>query len=124
MWIAFTIAAFSLLNVGLAKIDAILIFNSKSIKHGINGLVYLSILTVPYFIFHNYWLMAVLLFDRLLFFNLFLSHFRGVGWLYMPLNPKSIVDKVARIIFYNNGALMYLVYAVIFISLIIVEFLN
>ena len=118
MWIAFTIAAFSLLNVGLAKIDAILIFNSKSIKHGINGLVYLSILTVPYFIFHNYWLMAVLLFDRLLFFNLFLSHFRGVGWLYMPLNPKSIVDKIAKFFFGTNGLKMYLTYLVVFIILI------
>ena len=123
MWIAVTIALFSLLNIGLAKIDATLIFNSKRIKHGINGLVYLSIILVPYFIFKNYWLIAALLFDRLLFFNLFLSYFRGVGWLYMPLNPKSIVDKIARIIFYNNGALMYLVYLIILSSLILICYL-
>ena len=118
MYLAFTIAAFSLLNIGLAKIDATLIFNSKSIKHGINSLVYLSILTVPYFAFHNYWLMAVLLFDRLLFFNLFLSHFRGVGWLYMPKEPKSITDKIAKFFFGMDGGKMYLAYLIIFLILI------
>lgn len=123
MGVAVTIVLFSLLNIGLAKIDATLIFNSKTIKHGINGLVYSLIIAIPYFIFKDYWLIAVLLFDRLLFFNLFLSHFRGVGWLYMPLNPKSITDKIARIIFYNNGALMYLVYFIVLLSLILICYL-
>ena len=118
MWVTFTIVAFSLLNIGLAKIDATLIFNSKRIKHGINGLVYISILAVPYFVFHNYWLMAVLLFDRLLFFNLFLSHFRGVGWLYMPLNPDAISDKIAKFIFGMDAGKMYLTYIVLFLILI------
>ena len=124
MWIAFTIVAFSLLNIGLAKIDATLIFNSKRIKHGINGLVYISILAVPYFVFHNYWLVAVLLFDRLLFFNLFLSYFRGVGWLYMPLKPDAISDKIAKFIFGTKGLLMYVTYGVIFIALSLWVLLN
>jgi hypothetical protein len=118
MWITFTIVAFSLLNIGLAKIDATLIFNSKRIKHGINGLVYLSILAVPYFVFHNYWLVAVLLFDRLLFFNLFLSYFRGVGWLYIDQDPEAITDKIAKFIFGTKGFLMYITYLCIFIILI------
>jgi hypothetical protein len=124
MWIAFTIVAFSLLNIGLAKIDATLIFNSKIIKHGINGLVYLSILAVPYFVFHNYWLVAVLLFDRLLFFNLFLSYFRGIGWLYIDQDPEAITDKIAKFIFGTKGLLMYVVYGIIFITLSLLVLLN
>ena len=122
MWEAITIVAFSLINILSAKIDSGIILDGKRIYHALNGIVYLALISIAYLLFHNYWLVAVLLFDRLLFFNISLSFFRHLSWDYMPQKPKSIVDKISRIIFYNNGALMYLVYAIVFISLIVICF--
>ena len=119
----YTIIAISILNVVLAFIDAHKIVKGKVINHIINGAIYACIIFVPYFLFHNWLLIAALLFNRLLFFNIFLSLFRGKKWDYIPLQPISITDKWAKKVFDDNGQLMYGVYAVIFAVLIIFSFL-
>jgi len=71
------------------------------------------------------WLIFALLFNRLLVFNIFLSLFRGLDWDYVtPENPpKSIIDRIAKMVFGMNGKLMYGVYSIVFIVLIIIIFI-
>jgi len=119
-----TLIIFSVVNILLADADANLIIKGKWIKHGINGLVYAAMLAVPYFIFHNYWLMAALLMNRLLFFNIFLSLFRKLDWDYMSEYPKAITDKIQKFIFGTHGKAMYAIYFIIFTLLIYLSYAN
>src|SRR5215207_9934883 len=117
-----TLAIFFLLNIGLAFFDAHKIVKGKWIKHGVNGLVYIAMLAVPFFVFNNWWLILSLLFIRLIVFNIFLSLFRGLSWDYMPLMPASIVDKLAKKVFGTNGLVMYSIYTLLFITTLIIIF--
>ena len=109
------IILFILINIALAQWDADLIKVGKRIRHGINAYTYLLLISTVFFFTKNYWLISALIFVRLLFFNIFLNHFRGVGILYMSKNPKSITDKIANFIFFKNSIAMYLVYLSILI---------
>ena len=122
MWQAITIAAFALINVMLAYVDSKIIFRGGKILHGINGLVYCGLVAGMWFIFHNVWLCAALLVERLLFFNIALSLFRQLDWDYVSPERKSVVDKVAHWLFGDSGAMMYMVYAIVFIALTIISF--
>lgn len=110
-----TIPIFTVINIVLGFIDSRLIGKRRKILHGINGLIYLSMVVTPVLIFHNYWLIGSLLFDRLLFFNIPLSLFRGKEWNYISPAPKAITDRLAKAVFGNRGTLMYGVYLVLFI---------
>ena len=118
-----TLTIFTIINIFLAQLDSRKIGEHKVIKHGLNGLVYAAILAVPYFLFHNLWLIGALLFNRLLVFNISLSVFRGLKWDYISHEPKAITDKIAKAIFGNNGMLMYGVYLLIFTGFIIKLFI-
>lgn len=118
-----TIILFTLANILLAFLDAHKIIKGNTIKHGINAAIYVAMVAVPYFIFHNYFLIAALLFNRLIFFNAALSLFRGLNIFYMPLSPASFVDKLAKRVFGVNGKLMYAVYTGVFIILTVISFI-
>lgn len=118
-----TITIFTIVNIFLAQLDSRKIGENKLIKHGLNGLVYVAILAVPYFLFSNYWLIGALLFNRLLVFNIALSVFRGLKWDYISPAPKAITDKLAKAVFGNNGTLMYGVYLLVFAGFIIKLFI-
>jgi len=120
-----TLLIFSVLNIALAFIDAYKIFKGNTINHVINAAVYIAMVAVSFFIFHNVWLIFALLFNRLLVFNITLSLFRGLDWDYVtPENPpKSIIDRIAKMVFGMNGKLMYGVYSIVFIVLIIIIFI-
>jgi len=118
-----TIVIFSLINIILAYIDSHKILNSKSIKHGINALFYLSMILVPFLIFGNYFLITCLLFNRLVFFNISLSLFRKLKWDYIPTDPASIIDKISKSIFGVNGKIMYFTYSLLFIIFVVFSFL-
>ena len=120
-----TLLIFAVLNISLAFIDAHKIFKGNTINHVINAAVYIAMVAVSFFIFHNVWLIIALLFNRLLVFNIALSLFRGLNWDYVtPENPpKSIIDRIAKMVFGMNGKLMYGVYAAVFIVLIIIIFI-
>jgi hypothetical protein len=115
MWQWLTILLFAIANIFLAKVDFKIIALHYFIKHGINGLVYSFMLLVPYLVFKNYWLLAALLFTRLLVFNIGLSRFRKLKWDYVSPERKSIVDRIAFFFFRYNGKLMYAVYALAFV---------
>lgn len=117
-----TLLIFAVINVALAFVDAHKILKGKWILHGVNAAVYIAMCAGAWFLFKNIWLIAALLFNRLLVFNIALSLFRGLKWDYMPITPLSITDKLAKKVFGINGKLMYAVYAVIFIALIIITF--
>lgn len=114
---------FTLVNIVLAFIDAHKIIKSKVINHFLNGAVYLALVAVPVFILKDYWLIPELLLNRLLFFNIPLSKFRGLKWDYVSKDPASITDKAAKAIFGMNGKLMYGFYAVLLIGLIVKSYL-
>jgi hypothetical protein len=137
-----TILIFSVINVLLAKFDQKLIAKQTLIKHGINGLVYMAILALPYVLFHDFdkklnlggyimdfitndlCFVGALLFNRLIVFNISLNLLRTdviIRWDYIPLRPKSIVDKIGKFFFGLNGKLMYIVYSAIFIALVILS---
>ncbi len=118
-----TITIFIFINLLLALIDSRLIGKKRKILHGFNALAYIGMLAIPYFSFHNYWLIAVLLFERLLIFNISLSLFRGLNWAYISPDPNAITDKIAKKIFSKNGKVMYSVYFLIFIAITIKCFL-
>ncbi len=118
-----TLFIFAIINLILAFIDAHRIVKSKVILHGLNGLIYAAMVAVPYFLFHNMWLIASLLLLRLIVFNIMLSLFRGFDWDYMPLNPVSITDKIANKIFDGHGLIMYSVYALLFIVTLVIIFI-
>lgn len=118
-----TIAIFTLVNIILSFTDAHKIIKGTTINHVLNAAIYTAIVIVPFFVFHNWLLIAALLFNRLLFFNIFLSLFRGKKWDYIPLQPVSYTDRMAKLVFNDNGQLMYGVYAVIFVVLIIFSYM-
>jgi len=118
-----TLILFTVANIVLAFIDAHKILKSKTINHVVNAAIYIALVAVPYFIFHNYFLIAALLFNRLIFFNMFLSLFRGLPAFYMPKHPASFVDRLANSVFGTNGKKMYAVYAGLFIVLTVISFI-
>lgn len=115
-----TLLIFAVINVALAFVDAHKILKGKWILHGVNAAVYIAMCAGAWLLFKNIWLIAALLFTRLIVFNIALSLFRGLKWSYMPITPLSITDKLAKKVFGMNGKLMYAVYAVIFIALLII----
>lgn len=118
-----TLILFTLANIALAFVDAHKIIKGKTINHILNAAIYVGMVAIPYFVFHNYFLIAALLFNRLIFFNMFLSLFRGLPAFYMPLKPLSITDILAKKVFGINGKLMYSIYAGVFIILTVISFL-
>jgi hypothetical protein len=120
-----TLIIFTLLNIGLAYIDSKQFAKGKTVSHILNGLEIIAILLIPYFLFHNWWLIAALLFNRLLIFNISLSLFQGKKWNYITpeIKPASIIDRLAKMVFGMRGTLMYLIYFIIFILLLIKTFI-
>lgn len=118
-----TLVIFFLINVALAQYDAGRIKKGGWIYHGINWAVYIAMIAVPWYFFRDWWLVAALLFERLLVFNIALSLYRKLPFDYVSPNPKSIIDRMAKAVFGNNGKLMYAVYLLCFAILIYKTFL-
>ena len=120
-----TLILFTLANIILAYIDSKQFAKGKTISHILNGIEITAVLTIPYFLFHNWWLIGSLLFNRLLSFNISLSLFRGKKWNYITPDPKpdSWIDRIAKWIFGMRGTLMYSIYLIIFIILLIKTFI-
>lgn len=106
---------FTVLNLILAFIDSRIIADKHKVLHGLNGLVYLTLVAGAVWYTGNYWLIAALLLCRLVVFNISLSLFRGLAWNYISPSPAAITDKIAKAVFGNRGTLMYLTYTVLFI---------
>lgn len=114
---------FTIINISHAHWDAERIEKGKWIKHGINAAVYLCIVYVPYHFFNDWWLVGLLLVNRLIAFNIALNLYRDLPFDYVPKKPAAITDKIAFFVFGKNGTLMYAVYLGIFILLFCKVFL-
>lgn len=112
---------FIITNIVLAFIDAHKIIKSRTVNHTLNALVYLGFLSIPFYLFKDYWMIGALLFVRLTVFNIALSLFRGKKWDYISPMPAAVTDRIAGKIFGNNGKLMYVVYSILLISLIVIS---
>jgi hypothetical protein len=113
------LAFFIFLNIVLAKFDASRIERGKRIKHGINGLIYAVVTLAAFFISKSIFLIPVILFTRLIVFNIALSEFRGFKWYYISTERKSVIDNFVYKIFGSNGRLMYQTYITLLIVLLI-----
>ena len=100
----------------LANINAHLIKDGKKIYHWANGLLHLT----SAFIFSLlYWWPGaiIILCNSRLFFDLLLNIFRGLPIDYVPVKPKSWIDKAEKWIFGKNGILPKVIYLIVSISL-------
>lgn len=116
-----TILIFTLLNIFLAQHDANRIKKGKRIYHGVNGAIYIVLLSIQHYIFADWYLTAALCVNRLLTFNISLSLYRGNDWDYLSPEPKSITDKIAKWVF-KKGIVMYGLYSVLFVFLLYMTF--
>ena len=96
MIIPLTIAVITIANITFAQIDATRISKGKRIKHGINGLIYASLLGIVYLLSHSFLLVNVCLWLRLVVFNISLNLFRKLPVFYISPDPKSIIDKAVK----------------------------
>lgn len=124
----FTIAGFAVVNKWLAWLDARKIGNKKTIKHGINGAVYVALCGVCFWLYplwanlYQFINMILILFlVRQLVFDTFLNHYRNLDFFYVSKVPKSIIDRIENKIFGLNGALQFVVYIILWLILFIVQ---
>jgi hypothetical protein len=103
-----------------AWLNAKWIEKNKRIYHGINGAIH--IIAAGAFAYYTEWynFLTTLLIARL-FFDVSLNLFRGLRINYVPLNPKSIVDKLEQKVFGKDGYTPKIIYLVLIISIFIYE---
>lgn len=101
----------------LAYINYRVIVADKQVYHWLNGLVHLVCWATVYLLTHNWILMIALPFIARLFFDTMLNLFRGLPLDYVPKKPKSVIDKLEKSVFDNNGVLPRAIYLVVIIVL-------
>ena len=108
------IALYIVVNLVLAKIDAIKIKRKIHIKHGINALIYLVLIAPTFFISWSYPIGMLAL--RRIVFDTGLNLFRGLPFDYISATTTSIVDRVSYDFQKEWG---YFAYYMIFLVIII-----
>lgn len=111
------IFGYLLLVVVLAYDNAKRIDNDKNIKHWLNGLAHLSMAGILYFV--DWRLSVALLLLVRVVFDSALNLFRGLSFGYVSPKPASLVDKIEKKIFKNNGYMPKLIYIIIALCLLI-----
>jgi uncharacterized membrane protein len=84
---------FVILNMVLAYFDANKIKQNTRIYHGINGLVYMALLTLAYLLTSNWLLIAGLTILRIPVFNTALNYFRDKELTHISKHTTSIIDQ-------------------------------
>lgn len=103
--------------IGLAAYNNDLIRDGKRIYHAINGAIHLTAaILIGYFTNWQHGL-AVLFIARL-FFDVSLNIMRGLAIDYVSPKPKSIVDRIEKWAFRNNGIVPKILYAFIIVILL------
>jgi hypothetical protein len=90
--------AIILLNGILALIDSNKIKKGEHIYHGINGLVYGTVIGIVYLISRDILMCMGLLLIRIPVFNTSLNYFRGLSLTYLSDTTTSIIDKITNFI--------------------------
>lgn len=99
---------FAYLNTGWIK-------DGKKIEHAWNGLLHIVFAAAAYWAFDWEAIIISLLNGRVVF-DLALNKFRGLELDYVSKSPKSIIDRIERKIFGDDGVLPKIVY--VFISIV------
>lgn len=117
--IYYLITYYALFCIGFAYLNARWILNDKKIKHGLNGAIHLILAIGIAYLTKWYHFFTVVLMARVLF-DWSLNLFRHLSLSYVPLNPKSIMDKIEKKLFGNDGITPKLVYILLIIILLTV----
>lgn len=91
-------SVFALINIGLAAFDANRIKKHLRIHHGINGLVYLALLSGVFLVTRSWTLILGLALLRITVFNTTLNYFRGLKLTYISESTTSIIDQITNFI--------------------------
>lgn len=87
---------FTAANLLLAYHDARRIKQDSRIYHGLNGLVYIGLLTLAYLLTGDWVLITGLTILRIPAFNTALNYFRGKELTYLSKSTTSIVDQATN----------------------------
>lgn len=87
--------------IWFAMYNAHRIIHDQRIYHGLNGALHIVAAVATAFTFH-WWDGITMLFVARIFFDTALNYFRFGRINYVPLNPKSWVDKVEKKLFKNK----------------------
>lgn len=106
--------------IALAWLNYYLIeVKDKRIYHSINGAIHILAAAAGWYLFS--WEVGVaILFIARLFFDVSLNLFRGKPVDYVSPSPKSIVDKLEKKIFGQDGITPKIIYTICLIVLILV----
>ncbi len=107
---------YGLFCIWFAWLNAKWIKAEKRIYHGWNGLLHLAAAGLIFYFFGWKYGVATLFVTRLIF-DTSLNLFRDLPIDYVPVAPKSIVDKVEKFIFKSNGLLPKILYLLIIVIL-------
>ncbi len=111
--------AYALFCVAFAWLNSFLIKKGKRIYHALNGLLHITAAVAGWY-FWGWQIGLAILFVARLFFDVALNIFRGLPIDYISANPKSIIDKLEKKIFNNDGIMPKLIYLAI---IILIQFL-
>lgn len=91
-----------LICIAFAGLNAAWIQDGKKIKHGWNGLLHITVAAVAWWIYA--WpVFIIILCNTNVVFNISLALFRGKHPFYVSPKPVSIIDKIEKMWFGNNG---------------------
>jgi len=108
---------YALVCVQLAWLNSDLIKRGRRIYHALNGLLHLVAAAVGWYYFSWQIGVAILPMARVVF-DVSLNLFRGLGIDYVSPSPKSVIDKLEKKVFKNNGIVPKLIYLIIVIALV------
>lgn len=115
--------AYIIFCVILAHVNFVMIGKDKKPNHWLNGLIHLTMAAVCYFVFWKPGAIIILCNARV-FFDATLNYLRFGRINYVSLSPSSLIDKIERKIFGNDGYAPKIIYLLISISLNVIYYLK
>jgi hypothetical protein len=113
---------YAVICVAFAYLNKRWIDQDKKILHGLNGLLHIVAAVVAWWLF-DWMVFVIILCEARIVFDISLNKFRGLEFDYVPIKPKSIVDKLERKIFDEDGVSPKIVYAFFALGLNLIHFL-
>lgn len=93
---------YAIICIGLAYWNYKIIEADKKIFHGLNGAIHFFLWMLSTYLSTWQILIAMPFIGRLVF-DWALNSFRGLHPSYVPVDPKSIIDKIEKKVFGNDG---------------------
>ena len=89
------VISYTVVNILLAKHDAVKISRQQKIEHGTNALVYLALIAPVIYVTQSWMFLIGLLALRRIVFDTALNLFRGLKHDYISTTTTSIIDKLS-----------------------------